>query len=54
MSESVTSSIERVAKSSTHSGEAAEHMVVEAAQLSKQATMLQTEIDKFLLSMKAT
>ena len=52
MSGSVVLGVEKVADSSNHSGKAASQMVSAAGDLLKQSGMLQSEVDKFLSSLK--
>lgn len=52
MSNSINSSIDKVAKSSTESGQSALTMLEEAAALSEQATILKKKVDDLLLNLK--
>lgn len=53
MSNTVDSSVDKVAKASLHSGNSAGQMVSASDDLLKQASVLQKEVDKFLSSLRA-
>lgn len=54
MSDSVSESVEKVTASSNHSGETASEMLSSAENLLSQSSLLQSEVDNFLSSLKSS